>query len=75
MSKDNLVIHMNLKNYHLFLTFFLFFQVVLVVRLLDLQDLDHQILDRLDLDLHQLEVEVVLLVHGDKNNENKLEFF
>ena len=25
MSKDNLVIHMNLKNYHLFLTFFLFF--------------------------------------------------
>ena len=46
-----------------------------MVRLLDLQDLEHQILDRLDLALPQLEEEVVLLVHGDKkNNENKLEF-
>ena len=37
-----------------------------MVRLLDLQDLDHQILDRLDSALPQLEEEVVLLVHGDK---------
>ena len=68
---------MNLKNYHFFnnLLFFFVFQVVLVVRLLDLQDLDHQILDRLDSALPQLEEEVVLLVHGDKNNENKLEFY
>ena len=47
-----------------------------MARLLDLQGLDHLILDRLDLALPQQaeEVEAVHLVLGDKNDNNKLEF-